>query len=141
MKENIQLIINVTFPVKEINEVFEISNEFIENYEGLVSVIDTFILSIEQTYPSFADSNYIIFKCVNGSSGFDSHSSLIFKASENLRFPKKRQHFPEIAINRRPGWNCICIPTECYLFNITRNLNYSTNSGYLIHRATSESTN
>lgn len=141
LRSNIQVVINDLFPQKSINEVLDISEEFIQKYHGLISLIDTFILSIEQTYPNFTDSNYITFKCVNGSGGFDSHSTLVFKASNNLKFPKKRQHASEINITRRPGWNGLSIPTECYLFSITRNLNYNTNSGFLVHRATPESKN
>lgn len=139
LKLNLQAIIDQSFPNKSIVEVLDVSDDFIQRNDGLLSVIDTFIYSIEQAYPNFTDSNYITFKYVNGTGGFDSHSTLVFNASKNLKFPKKRKNLPEININKRPGWNGITIPTECYLMNITRNLNFNTNSGYLIHRATPDS--
>lgn len=88
LKSNIQFLIDSIFPSKTINEILDLADEFIKNHEGILSVIDSFIEIIEQTYPNFTDSNYITFKYVNGSGGFDSNSSLVFKASENLKFPK-----------------------------------------------------
>lgn len=41
----------------------------------------------------------------------------------------------EVVISKRPGWNGISIPTDCYCFNISRKMLFQTNSGRLIHRA------
>lgn len=49
-------------------------------------------------------------------------------------FYGQRQRYAEVRVSKRPGWDGIMIPTECYCFNITRNNNACLNYGRLIHR-------
>ncbi|KAK8843242.1 hypothetical protein M9Y10_025096 [Tritrichomonas musculus] len=131
LRSNIQKMIDIIYPTKTITEVLNIANEFIENHDGIVAIIDLFIQSIEQTYPSFPENNYATFKYINEFCGFEGNSLLTFTNFQNS----------EINIFRRPGWDGISIPTECYLFNISFNLNHEVNNGFLVHRATPDSKN
>lgn len=133
-KTHIQEIVDLTFPGKTVSDVINNLGGFVKKYEGITGLVDKFIPEIERVFPKWKQIHSIYYKHVTGAGGFDSNPTIVFKGNQNLMFNGQRQRTSEVRISRRPGWNGIKIPTECYCFNITRNSNARMNYGRLIHR-------
>lgn len=106
---------------------------FINKYDGVSFLIDRLIPEIAKVSPHWKSLHSIKMKYVSGTGGFDSFPSIVFNCDQRLMFENSHQKTAEIRITKRPGWNGIIIPTECYCFQIKRNADFNTNYGYLIH--------
>lgn len=133
-KTHIQEIVDLTFPGKTIVDVLNRIGFFIKKYEGVTGLVDLFIPEIARVFPKWKQIHSIRYKYVSGAGGFDSRPTVVFIGNQNLIFSDQRQKNAEVRISRRPGWNGIMIPTDCYCFNISRNSNSRMNFGRLIHR-------
>ncbi|KAK8839260.1 hypothetical protein M9Y10_032191 [Tritrichomonas musculus] len=139
-KTHMQEITDLTFPGKTTADVINHIGGFVKKYEGITGLVDMFIPEIAKVFPKWKQIHTIRYKYVTGAGGFDSRPTIVFTGSQNLMFNGQRQRNAEVRISRRPGWNGIMIPTECYCFNISRNSNANMNYGRLVHRMSKSST-
>ncbi|KAK8842585.1 hypothetical protein M9Y10_025443 [Tritrichomonas musculus] len=133
-KTHMQEITDLTFPGKTIADVIKNIGGFVGKYKGITAIVDDFIYDLVRVYPKWKQTHQIYFKYVSGAGGFDSRPTLVFNGDQNLKFQGQRQYNAEVRVSKRPGWNGIMIPTECYCFNISRNVNTRCNIGRLVHR-------
>ena len=137
--ENMQTITDMIFPGKTTADVIRSLGSFVKKLDGISSIIDRFILEVIKVYPHWKRIHSIEMRYVSGAGNFDSRPSLIFDASDRLKFPNQKKPNAEVRISSRPGWNGIVIPSECYCFNISRNMNSNFNIGRLVHRMSKKS--
>lgn len=139
LKDHIQKVAEETHPGNDIKKVILIIEEFIKK-NNIMNIIDLLIKGIQIIDPNWSDIHHIKFKKVKGAGGLKRSPTLFFEASKNLKFKKQRiNSMAEVSIIKRPGWNGITIPTDCYCFNISRNMIFNTNRGRLIHRSSDTS--
>ena len=84
--EHMQTISNLTFPGKTVPEVIRFISSFIKRYNGIPSIIDEFIKEIIKIYPHWKRIHQIEMKHVSGAGNFESRPTLIFNASDRLKF-------------------------------------------------------
>lgn len=133
-KNHLQKIVELLSPESSTLDYIANMEGFINKYDGVSFLIDRLIPEIAKVSPNWKSLHSIKMKYVSGTGGFDSFPSIVFNCDQRLMFENSHQKTAEIRITKRPGWNGIIIPTECYCFQIKRNADFNTNYGYLIHR-------
>lgn len=120
----------------KLRDVICLINEFLKQKKTIYEMIDLFINEIKLNDSNWSNIHHIKFNRVKDDGVFNTRPTLFFDGSKKLKFKRTKA---EVFIKKRPGWNGITIPTDCYCFNITRNKAFNINNGRLIHRVSGDS--